>query len=92
MVNNDIPMCPAPLGIWDKVSAFGGDALGNLLGFGSELFTTNLIIGACSAQTAFTGDWMRTSTSTSFWTIFRAVLSSTPPAMRCVACSTWYPC
>lgn len=59
VVNNDIPMCPAPLGIWDKVSAFGGDALGNLLGFGSEVFTTNLIIGACSAQTAFTGDWMR---------------------------------
>lgn len=59
VVNNDIPMCPAPLGIWNKVSAFGGDALSNLLGFGSEVFTTNLIIGACSVQTAFTGDWLR---------------------------------
>lgn len=59
VVNNDIPMCPAPLGIWDKVSGVGGDALNNLLGFGSTIFTTNLIVGACSAQAVFSGDWLR---------------------------------
>jgi len=33
-----------------------------------------------------------TMTSTSFWAILRAFLSSTSPHMRCGPCSKWQPC
>ena len=41
---------------------------------------------------SYYGVWGCTATSTSFWTILRAVLSSTPPVTRPVSRSTWCPC
>jgi hypothetical protein len=63
IVNYEIPFCPHNFDAWNKFAGFGGHALELLLGFGTLIFTTNLIIAATGkAQTVLTLGWFRACT------------------------------
>jgi hypothetical protein len=57
VVNYNIPGCPAELNVWGTISNVGGEALNILLGFGTAMFTTNLVIAASSQADLFTSAW-----------------------------------
>jgi hypothetical protein len=62
-INYEIPFCPHKFDAWNKFADFGGHALELLLGFGTLIFTTNLVIAATGgAQTTLTLGWFRACT------------------------------
>jgi len=82
LMNHDIPFCPVEFDLWGKVTGFGGHALDVLLGFGSNVFTTNLIVAAVgtSAGACFTTSWFQaiamgiiTGTAASFFPFNKGV-------------------
>ena len=73
-----------PHGIVELVDAGFYRPLPEMLGFAGAV--------QAAARARYGGLVGSMATSTSFWTIFRAFLSSAPPRTRCVLCSTWCPC
>lgn len=60
VINYDIPACPHKFGIWEKISDLGGEALENLLAYGSVMWVTNIVIKAVGEpRVAFSTGWFQ---------------------------------
>jgi hypothetical protein len=59
LVTRDIPFCPVKFNWWGTVKKVGGEPLEMLLGFGTHMFTTSLVLSSLATSTVFSSKWFQ---------------------------------